>query len=182
MSLDRLIDLAKKTGDRLIVHDPVHGRDVVIMDIEKYEELHLVGTRATKHLSDSELLDQINRDIALWRARQQDALDEELEEDEFLETDEDGLSGAFPESSPWHSTQQMFGDYGVSGKKSSTPNKQTALADDVFDGDERTKQEDEDVSEERIVTPLPYRNEGGVKWTEEPSLGGDEPVFYEEPV
>ncbi len=39
MSLDRLIDLAKRTGDRLIVHDPICGRDIVIMGIEAYERL-----------------------------------------------------------------------------------------------------------------------------------------------
>ena len=39
MSLDRLIDLAKRTGDRLIVHDPIRGRDIVIMGIDVYEQL-----------------------------------------------------------------------------------------------------------------------------------------------
>jgi hypothetical protein len=38
-SIDRLIKLAKKTGDRLIIHDPVEGNDVVIMDIDSYEML-----------------------------------------------------------------------------------------------------------------------------------------------
>ncbi len=39
MSLDRLINLAKKTGDRLIIHDPIQNRDLVIMDITAYEKL-----------------------------------------------------------------------------------------------------------------------------------------------
>ncbi len=39
MSLYRLIDLAKRTGDRLIVHDPINSRDVVIMGIDSYERL-----------------------------------------------------------------------------------------------------------------------------------------------
>ncbi|MBI5222221.1 MAG: hypothetical protein HY980_01865 [Candidatus Magasanikbacteria bacterium] len=38
-SLDRLIDLAQQTGDRLIVHDPIEGRDIVIMDVGEYEKL-----------------------------------------------------------------------------------------------------------------------------------------------
>jgi hypothetical protein len=41
MSLDRLINLAKRTGDRLIIHDPVQGRDLVILDIDAYEKLVL---------------------------------------------------------------------------------------------------------------------------------------------
>lgn len=41
MSLDRLIDLAKRTGDRLIIHDPINGRDIVILGIDAYEALTL---------------------------------------------------------------------------------------------------------------------------------------------
>ncbi len=41
MSLERLIRLAKKTGDTLIVHDPVHGDDIVIMLVDNYETLLL---------------------------------------------------------------------------------------------------------------------------------------------
>jgi len=38
-SLDRLIRLAQRTGDRLIVHDPVEGQDIVLLDIASYERL-----------------------------------------------------------------------------------------------------------------------------------------------
>lgn len=38
MSLDRLIKLAHRTGDRLIVHQPT-GEDIVIMDIDAYESM-----------------------------------------------------------------------------------------------------------------------------------------------
>lgn len=37
-SLDRLIRLAQRTGDRLIVHDR-RGEDVVIMSVDEYEDL-----------------------------------------------------------------------------------------------------------------------------------------------
>lgn len=39
MSLHHLIELARRTGDRLIVHDPVGGRDIVIMSVDAYERL-----------------------------------------------------------------------------------------------------------------------------------------------
>ncbi len=39
MSLTRLIELAKRTGDRLIVHDPYSDRDIVIMNLDQYELL-----------------------------------------------------------------------------------------------------------------------------------------------
>ena len=38
-SLERLIKLAKRTGDRLIIHDPVDGNDIVVMDLDAYEML-----------------------------------------------------------------------------------------------------------------------------------------------
>ena len=38
-SIDRLIRLARKTGDRLIIHDPSDERDIVIMDLDQYEIL-----------------------------------------------------------------------------------------------------------------------------------------------
>ncbi|MDP2692536.1 MAG: hypothetical protein Q8O88_02755 [bacterium] len=67
MSLDRLINLARKTGDRLIVHQPDRGEDIVIMDVDEYELL-FENRRDVRNLSDKQLLDQINRDIAIWRA------------------------------------------------------------------------------------------------------------------
>lgn len=38
-SIDRLLRLARKTGDRLIIHDPSEERDIVIMDLDQYEML-----------------------------------------------------------------------------------------------------------------------------------------------
>lgn len=37
--LERLIELARRTGDRLIIHDPSAQRDLVIMDLDQYELL-----------------------------------------------------------------------------------------------------------------------------------------------
>lgn len=39
MSLERLIRLAQKTGDKLIIHDPVNEQDVVLMSVDDYEAL-----------------------------------------------------------------------------------------------------------------------------------------------
>lgn len=118
MSLDRLIKLAKKTGDRLIVHDPREGRDIVIMDIDSYEQLFDVGSGQRKHLSERQLLDQINRDIALWRANQEAEFDAEEdgmeteEDDDFNETPSQHRDGLFDSThpSPWHSTGSILSD------------------------------------------------------------------------
>ncbi len=64
--LNRLIDLAKKTGDRLIVHDPVTGRDVVLLTIDAYEDL--IEKQKGEGVDEQVLIDRINRDISAWQS------------------------------------------------------------------------------------------------------------------
>ncbi len=112
-SLDRLIDLAKQTGDRLIVHDPLEGKDVVILDVDTYEHL-VLGKRSVQYLSERELLDQINRDIAVWRANQEyedlrfrsAALEKELVDNPPFDPFEED----FAHRSDWHSAKSVIGD------------------------------------------------------------------------
>lgn len=66
--LQRLIDLSNKTGDRLIVFDPVNpGQAYVVMPIGDYEKI-AVGQSEVRGLTEDELLDKINRDIAIWKS------------------------------------------------------------------------------------------------------------------
>lgn len=73
---DKVLDLAAKTGDKVIVmsesHDPY-----VVMTVTEYEGL-LRNYDSVKNLSEEELLDKINRDIAVWKASQDDLDDYEL--------------------------------------------------------------------------------------------------------
>ena len=66
--IEKVFDLALKTGDKVIVlsdsHDPY-----VLMGLKDYEAL-LYGTSSVQDLSENELLDKINRDIAVWKASQ----------------------------------------------------------------------------------------------------------------
>jgi hypothetical protein len=76
--MDKVLDLAAKTGDKVIVlsdhHDPY-----VVMTIKEYEAL-LHGPSSVKGLSEDELLSKINRDIAVWKASQDDLGDYSLED------------------------------------------------------------------------------------------------------
>ena len=56
-SLDRLIRLVERTGDRLIVHDSMNGRDIVLLDIDSYERL--LG-----HHEETELIDGLPEDLS----------------------------------------------------------------------------------------------------------------------
>ena len=76
--MDKVLDLAAKTGDKVIVlsdhHDPY-----VVMTVKEYEAL-LHGPSSVKGLSEDELLSKINRDIAVWKASQDDLEDYSLED------------------------------------------------------------------------------------------------------
>ncbi len=83
--LQRVINLVKKTGDKLIVVDSnqVDNSAYVVMTIDDYEKI-LFGInkkqeKAIENLTEKELLDKINRDIALWRAKQEIKEDEDNE-------------------------------------------------------------------------------------------------------
>ncbi|MBP9760644.1 MAG: hypothetical protein KBD15_00160 [Candidatus Magasanikbacteria bacterium] len=77
MSLDRLIDLAKRTGDRLIIHDPYTNRDMVIMDVDQYTRL-LEGRTSVHDLTSQQMVDKINRDVSIWRSNHEEDEQEEL--------------------------------------------------------------------------------------------------------
>jgi hypothetical protein len=71
--LQKAILLARKTGDKLIVFDSANPEAAyVVMTIDQYEKIAVNQTKITG-LTEQELLDKINRDIAIWKSEQEDA-------------------------------------------------------------------------------------------------------------
>jgi hypothetical protein len=110
MSLDRLIDLASRTGDRLIVHNPIECQDVVIMSIDEYENL-IDSRHSVRGLSSNQLLDQINRDISVWRSSVDQ--DEDWEktrqlEDEIMDEEIGSMPFGAPWNEPWHRAGEIL--------------------------------------------------------------------------
>ncbi len=69
-NIKKVISLVKKTGDRLVVYDPDNSDNIfVIMSIAEYEKL-IIGKSEVRNLTENELLDKINRDIAIWKSEQ----------------------------------------------------------------------------------------------------------------
>jgi hypothetical protein len=69
--LEKAILLAKKTGDRLIIFDTSSAlAPFVVMSIEEYEKL-ILGKSEVRNLTEDQLLDKINRDIAIWKSEQE---------------------------------------------------------------------------------------------------------------
>jgi len=81
--LQKAINLAKKTGDRLIVFDESGESAYVVMSLEEYERL-AVNRSEVRGLTEDELLDKINRDIAIWK-NEQDFFDENFNDEEEVE-------------------------------------------------------------------------------------------------
>jgi len=71
--LQKAINLVKKTGDKLIVFDSAKPDNVfVVLSLKDYENL-VLGKSEVRGLTEDELLDKINRDIAIWKSDQSEA-------------------------------------------------------------------------------------------------------------
>lgn len=159
-SLYRLIDLAKRTGDRLIVHDPENGQDTVIMSVDQYEDLVDYRPYTPEPISPSTTEMQSAGDIL--HDRYSDPASYFSYGDEYVES---GL----PKEENFRVPEDQIQDY------------ELIMAQQQHGADEEVADQ-EDIVIEDIKSNIP-KVEGtpDVQWEEEP-LDGDEPVFYEEPV
>lgn len=69
-NLEKIVNLIKKTGDKAIVLDSEGEPNYVIMTLGDYENL-ILGRCDVRGLSESEMLEKINRDIAVWKDSQE---------------------------------------------------------------------------------------------------------------
>jgi hypothetical protein len=96
--LERAINLAAKTGDKIIVIDELNDRSSVVMNLDDYEKLltsQNKGNRGITNLTEEELLDSINNDIISWKDANYDKKsfaefnDDDSDFDEETEDEED---------------------------------------------------------------------------------------------
>ncbi len=188
--LNRILSLSKKTGDTVVIHDPTQAHDVVVLPFEQYEEL--VSSNQFGHgdydeylleeMSERELIDKINRDIAIWRSYQelntrdkQAALLEDQLADEPLS---DPFEEDFAHHTDWHRVSDLI----------DTRHKKRKLNEDDSAEPIHTYTP---VEEPRSFQPMEVTSgismdSSGVStalFEEESSLeGDDDPVFLEEPI
>ena len=74
--LQEILDLARETGDRLIVVDQV-GEPYVVMNLASYRQLLREESKVAK-LTEEELLEKINRLVSSWKSSQPDLADYDL--------------------------------------------------------------------------------------------------------
>ena len=66
--LDKVLALVAKTGDKIIVVSETHD-PCVVMSLKDYDYL-ITGSSAVNELTEDQLLDKLNRDIAVWKSVQ----------------------------------------------------------------------------------------------------------------
>ena len=97
--LKKILNLIKKTGDRVVIFDPSSpDNSYVVMDIDRYADLVLGGeispiepeksglnpvnreiSKEKENLTEEDLTDKINREISMWKNRENaPCLDEEI--------------------------------------------------------------------------------------------------------
>lgn len=69
-SIQKIVSLIKKTGDKAIVLDQNGDPSYVVMTVADYERL-VLGKSQLQGLTEDELLDKINRDIEVWKDSQE---------------------------------------------------------------------------------------------------------------
>ncbi len=69
-NFEKIIDLIKKTGDNCVVLDPSGNPAYVVVTFKDYRDL-VLNKSEVAGLTEDQLLDKINRDIATWKATQE---------------------------------------------------------------------------------------------------------------
>ncbi len=108
--LQKLIELSNKTGDRLIVFDPNNEQSAyVVMGVNDYEKM-AIGMSEVRGLTEDELLDKINRDIAIWKS---DKIDDNIEQNfDRYSLKEQNFEDEFSVEDDWHSVEDIAQNIG----------------------------------------------------------------------
>lgn len=89
--MQKALNLVNKTGDRIVIYDSSKPDQIfVVMSLNEYERM-AIKDHNISNLTESQLLDKINRDIAIWKNEQ--FIKEELakKEEDFLANEENRI-------------------------------------------------------------------------------------------
>lgn len=75
---ERLLNLIKKTGDKVVFYDSKKGEAYVVMRMEDYEKMTIgeneKGNLTNFHAPDK--IEKINQDIAMWREEEKNTVND----------------------------------------------------------------------------------------------------------
>jgi hypothetical protein len=196
--LDRILNLSKKTGDTVIVHDPSSEHDLVVLPFDQYEDLvaaehpSLSGDYddyLLEEMSERELIDKINRDIAIWRSYQElnlrdrhaAMLEDQLTDDPLPDPFEEDFS----HYTDWHRVSDLMGEGRLSKlkEKALTEESGDPIRTYVPVEEERPVQgfTPRPSSTSAMTVPLESTPSEDVFEDESELSSDDNPVFLEEP-
>ena len=85
--INRVIKLVRKTGDKVVLMDNESDAVMMLMELDAYEKMLSSTPQPVEQLTEEELMERINRDVAVWRAyndkQQQETIDKVLEKNEL---------------------------------------------------------------------------------------------------
>jgi hypothetical protein len=153
--LQRFIDLVNKTGDKLVVFDKQNpDKSFVILAINDYERL--AGTaEKSLGLTEDELADKINGDIAIWKNEQilADVSEPDFNwletEDEYDDEDDEEMSESEEEE-----LNYLYGEPEIN-----FPAQPTTLTIDALEADDSVEVTPMESSEESDSSPTKARPE-----------------------
>jgi len=106
-AINKVFNLINKTGDRCIVLSQDSDEAYVVMSLAEYERMTL-GKADVSELSEDELLDKINRDIAMWKSQQDQSKQDDIwVDDEYATKSADFDPGRYNLAD----TSQNFDEY-----------------------------------------------------------------------
>lgn len=82
--INRVIKLVRRTGDKAVIMDNESDSVMMLMDLDAYEKM-LENSGRVETLTEEELMDRINRDVAVWRAYNDKERSEKLADEEVVE-------------------------------------------------------------------------------------------------
>lgn len=194
-SIYRLIALAQKTGDTLIVHNPTDDQDIVILDVDRYAELvegdtwddgdswegpddmwppggMTEGEYWADAQPDDEMVDVDQHDVVSAG----DVLTDRFDPSYFSYGDEemDDEEGGVDEIQ-----HVPVGESEPAPLPPEPPSEESAIA---AADDRPVPVQEPSIEPIRQAIPERQASEAGLQWEEEPLPDSDEPTFYEEPV
>ena len=135
--LQKAIKLAKKTGDRLIIFDTNEPENtMVLIPVNDYEKL-IIGRSEVRGLTEDELLDKINRDIAIWKS-DNEFQENQLNNKNFLNKNNNLTTKRFEED---------FGDFSEEEE------------DDLFYYEDEEEEEGDDEKDYNLKEAAAHENE-----------------------
>ncbi|MFH1413080.1 MAG: hypothetical protein ABIG10_03605 [bacterium] len=106
--LEKIIDLIRKTGEKLVIYGSSEDNDFyVILALKDYEKL-ISGNMGVRNLTEQELADKINRDIAIWKS-EQDQHDFDLNYNDFKDEHnaDDALNELFKQAEEFEEEERI---------------------------------------------------------------------------